>query len=424
MALPIRQTKQKPIRQTKPETEVIDRARPNGILGSMLYKPTEVRSLNADNLEQIAESNPEAVQEALPNTPIAEEARQITNDSDARNDEVSNNAVESTIEQFNSPYDDISDETANNLDEITANDPDVNAGGKFDINAIANQDAQLMSQIFNIPIPQEEAKPAEQAEQVAEETVDEEIAEEETPEDADNKKSTLADMLSAINVGGAVSGGSISKAPVSGVSATVPTSNSTNAKSSTISGSSIGGNNIAKSISSPSVSASANTSSTKPYSPIVNKSYNKAGTINSPKLQNKAISAESAVGVAGHNEIKSSVTNGTFGSGSRTKSKTLSVRNNDIPQEDETHTASYSNNNITNTDIQNAMISNNIREHIIRASRTWILDDYGFRNSGSKLDPITIRVKGAEIIVNGNGIRNKPFDSLNNNELKLLSSYI
>lgn len=419
MALPIRQTKQKPIRQTKPETEVIDRARPNGILGSMLYKPTEVGPLNADNLEQIAESNPEAVQEALPNSPIAEEARQITNDSDARNDEVSNNAVESTIEQFNSPYDDISDEVANNLDEITANDPDINAGGKFDINAIANQDAQLMSQIFNIPIPQEEAKPAEQAEQTIDEA-SEEIAEEETHEEADNKKSTLADVLSAINVGGAVSGGSISKAPVSGASATVPASTSTNNKPSTISGSSIGSNNIAKSISSPSVSASANTPSTKPYNPITNKSYNKAGTINSPKLQNKAISAEST----GHNEIKSSVTNGTFGSGSRTKSKTLSVRNNGIPQEDEAHTASYSNNNITNTDIQNAMISNNIREHIIRASRTWILDDYGFRNSGSKLDPITIRVKGAEIIVNGNGIRNKPFDSLNNNELKLLSSYI
>lgn len=421
MALPIRQTKQKPIRQTKPETEVIDRARPNGILGSMLYnnmlpKPSEERPLNADNLEQIAESNPEAVQEALPNTPIAEEARQITNDSDVRNDEVSNNAVESTIEQFNSPYDDISDETANNLDEITANDPDINAGGKFDINTIANQDAQLMSQIFNIPIPQEEVKPTE-------ETVDEVSNEvsEEIPEEADNKKSTLADMLSAINVGGAVSGGSISKAPVSSASASVPASASANNnKSSTISGSSIGGNNIAKSISSPSISASANTSSAKSYSPVVNKSYNKAGTINSPKLQNKSISTESV----GHNELKASVTNGAFGSGSRTKSKTLSVRNNNIPQEDETHTASYSNNNITNTDIQNAMISNNIREHIIRASRTWILDDYGFRNSGSKLDPITIRVKGSEIIVNGNGIRNKPFDSLNNNELKLLSSYI
>ena len=421
MALPIRQTKQKPIRQANPETEVIDRARPNGILGSMLYnnailpKPSEERPLDANSLEQITESNPEAVQEALPNSPIAEEARQITNDSDTRNDEVSNDAVESTIEQFNSPYDDISDEAVNNLDEMTANDPDVNAGGKFDINAIANQDAQLMSQIFNIPIPQEEAKPTE-------ETVDEisEETSEEPSNEEDNNKSTLADMLSAINVGGAVSGGSISKAPVSSVSTAVPTSVSTNSKSSAISGSSIGGNNIAKSIESPSVSASANNSSTKPYSPIVNKSYNKAGTINSPKLQNKAISAESA----GHNELKASVTNGTFGSGSRTKSKTLSVRNNDIPQEEEAHTASYSNNNIANTDIQNAMISNNIREHIIRASRTWILDDYGFRNSGSKLGPITIRVKGPEIIVNGNGIRNKPFDSLNNNELKLLSSYI
>lgn len=421
MALPIRQTKQKPIRQTKPETEVIDRARPNGILGSMLYnnilpKPSEERPLNADNLEQITESNPEAVQEALPNTPIAEEARQITNDSDARNDEVNNQAVESTIEQLNSPYDDISDEEANNLDEITANDPDINAGGKFDINDIANQDAQLMRQIFNIPIAQEEIKPTE-------ETIDEVSDEvsEEIPEEADNKKSTLADILSAINVGGAVSGSSISKAPVSSASAAVPASTSANNnKSSTISGSSIGGNNISKSISSPSISASANASSTESYSPIVNRVYNKAGTINSPKLQNKAISTEST----GHNELKSSVTNGTFGSGSRIKSKTLSVRNNNIPQEDETHTASYSNNNITNTDIQNAMISNNIREHIIRASRTWILDDYGFRNSGSKLDPITIRVKGSEIIVNGNGIRNKPFDSLNNNELKLLSSYI
>ena len=57
----------------------------------------EYKKLSAE-LEQITEENPELVQEALPNTPIAEEARQITDDSDTRNDEVNNEAVEDTIE--------------------------------------------------------------------------------------------------------------------------------------------------------------------------------------------------------------------------------------------------------------------------------------------------------------------------------------
>ena len=48
-------------------------------------------------LERVTESNPEAVQEALPNTPIAKEAAQITNDADKRNDEVNNEAAKETI---------------------------------------------------------------------------------------------------------------------------------------------------------------------------------------------------------------------------------------------------------------------------------------------------------------------------------------
>lgn len=94
-------------RSVKPGSEMLDRAQPKGLLGAgMLYsrdnnipKPSEERPLDANNLEQITESNPEAVQEALPNTPIAEEARQITDDSDARNDEVNNEAAENTIKK-------------------------------------------------------------------------------------------------------------------------------------------------------------------------------------------------------------------------------------------------------------------------------------------------------------------------------------
>lgn len=99
-------------RPTKPGTEVLESAEPKGALGAgMLYsrdgnipKPSEERPLNADNLEQITESNPEAVQEALPNSPIAEEARQITNDSDARNDEVNNQAAEETDERLSEDF--------------------------------------------------------------------------------------------------------------------------------------------------------------------------------------------------------------------------------------------------------------------------------------------------------------------------------
>jgi len=92
-------------RPVKPDTEVMDRASPKGALGAgLLYsrdgnipKPSEESPINAQELEQITESNPELVQEALPDTPIAEEARQITDDSDARNDEVNNKAAEDTV---------------------------------------------------------------------------------------------------------------------------------------------------------------------------------------------------------------------------------------------------------------------------------------------------------------------------------------
>lgn len=92
-------------RPVRPGSEMLDSAKPKGLLGAgMLYsrdnkipKPSEERPLDANSLEQITESNPEAVQEALPDTPIAEEARQITDDSDARNDEVNNEAAEETI---------------------------------------------------------------------------------------------------------------------------------------------------------------------------------------------------------------------------------------------------------------------------------------------------------------------------------------
>lgn len=99
-------------RPTKPGTEVLESAKPKGALGAgMLYskdgnipKPSEERPLDANNLEQITESNPEAIQEALPNSPIAEEARQITDDSDARNDEVNNQVAEEEAERLSDDF--------------------------------------------------------------------------------------------------------------------------------------------------------------------------------------------------------------------------------------------------------------------------------------------------------------------------------
>lgn len=131
-------------RPVKPGTEMLDRAKPKGMLGAgMLYsrdenipKPSEERPLDANSLEQITESNPEAVQEALPNTPIAEEARQITDDSDARNDEVNNQAAEETVSILSDDFETVDDlynylETVNGMgwnngrvDDVDLNGPD------------------------------------------------------------------------------------------------------------------------------------------------------------------------------------------------------------------------------------------------------------------------------------------------------------
>ena len=92
--------------KASPSAGILNSASPKGLLGAGLLNlrdnkipsSSDERPLNGAELEQITEENPELVQEALPNTPIAEEARQITDDSDTRNDEVNNEAVEDTIE--------------------------------------------------------------------------------------------------------------------------------------------------------------------------------------------------------------------------------------------------------------------------------------------------------------------------------------
>ena len=131
-------------RPVKPGTEMLDRAQPKGLLGAgMLYsrdenipKPSEERPLDANSLEQVTESNPEVVQEALPNTPIAEEARQITDDSDARNDEVNNQVAEEEAERLSDYFETVDDlynylETVNGMgwnngrvDDVDLNGPD------------------------------------------------------------------------------------------------------------------------------------------------------------------------------------------------------------------------------------------------------------------------------------------------------------
>ena len=58
----------------------------------------------AKNIEQFTEKNPEVVKEMLPDTPLAKEAEQITNDTDSRNDEVSNEAVEQTLDDIDDEY--------------------------------------------------------------------------------------------------------------------------------------------------------------------------------------------------------------------------------------------------------------------------------------------------------------------------------
>lgn len=70
---------------------------------------SESNSLDANKLEQITESNPEAIQEALPDTPIAEEARQITDDGDTRNDEVNNQAAEETVSRLSDDFETVDD---------------------------------------------------------------------------------------------------------------------------------------------------------------------------------------------------------------------------------------------------------------------------------------------------------------------------
>ena len=96
---------------------MLNRAQPKGLLGAgMLYskdnnipKPSEERPLDASSLEQVTESNPEVIQEALPNTPIAEEARQITDDNDARNNEVNNQAAEETVSRISDEFETVDD---------------------------------------------------------------------------------------------------------------------------------------------------------------------------------------------------------------------------------------------------------------------------------------------------------------------------
>ena len=65
----------------------------------------DYEKLSAAELEQVTEEYPEKVQEDLTGTPIAEEAAQITDDSDARNDEVDNKAAEETVDMLNNEAD-------------------------------------------------------------------------------------------------------------------------------------------------------------------------------------------------------------------------------------------------------------------------------------------------------------------------------
>lgn len=104
-------------RPVKPGTEMLSEAKPKGILGAGLLnlrdgkipKPSEERPIDASTLEQITEENPEVIQDKLSGTPIAEEAEQITEDDDKRNDEVNNEVAEEEAERLSEEFGTVDD---------------------------------------------------------------------------------------------------------------------------------------------------------------------------------------------------------------------------------------------------------------------------------------------------------------------------
>ena len=104
-------------RPVKPGTEMLSEAKPKGILGAGLLnlrdnkipKPSEERPITSTLIERLTEENPIAVADKLEGTPIADEATQITNDTDARNDEVNNEVAEEAAERLSEDFETVDD---------------------------------------------------------------------------------------------------------------------------------------------------------------------------------------------------------------------------------------------------------------------------------------------------------------------------
>ena len=155
-------------RPVVPGTEMLDRAKPKGLLGAALLntkdskipKPSEEKPLDSQKLEQLIEENPEAVKDSVPeDNPIHTEAEQVT-DGDARTTEANNAKVEEGIKQggidwdkleknwyeerekLNKPQEDVKDEFGQPIPDFS---PEENEA----INEALSEDFNTVDDLYN-----------------------------------------------------------------------------------------------------------------------------------------------------------------------------------------------------------------------------------------------------------------------------------
>ena len=260
-------------RSVKPGTEMLDKAKPKGMLGAgMLYsrdnnipKPSEEAPIDASKLEQIIETNPEAVKAATPvDNPIHTEAEQVT-DGDARTTEANNAKVEEGIKQggidwdkleknwyeerenLNKPQENLKDEFGQPVSDFSPEENEViNEALSEDFNTVDDlynyledvydpgieDQNQYQEAVDNVPdpdetiydesmasqpvIPEEKLEPAPEAPyadnvaQIKEDEVDQ-LQEDIAPETVQQKPNKVPDVLNevpAVTNGSGISGGS------------------------------------------------------------------------------------------------------------------------------------------------------------------------------------------------------------------------
>lgn len=155
-------------RPVVPGTEMLDRAKPKGLLGAALLntrdskipKPSEEKPLDSQKLEQLIEENPETVKDSVPeDNPIHTEAEQVT-DGDERTTEANNAKVEEGIKQggidwdkleknwyeerekLNKPQEDVKDEFGQPIPDFS---PEENEA----INEALSEDFNTVDDLYN-----------------------------------------------------------------------------------------------------------------------------------------------------------------------------------------------------------------------------------------------------------------------------------